>query len=192
MGGCKSFGKLKCKLCNNIAIGRMLCRSCYYKERHLGRLHLYPFPTPSDTFMLRVNKIASGCWEWSGTRNNYGYGIILEKGEKPIRAHRFSYELFVGKIPDGMVIMHTCDNPPCVNPEHLKLGTKLDNNRDAHKKGRRPNGEKSHFAKLTESQVISILNDTRKQFEIAKDYNVGQDHISRIKSGKQWKHLHKP
>lgn len=77
------------------------------------------------------------CWEWTGYRNNRGYGKIDRA-----YAHRTSYEVHVGPIPDGMEVMHSCDNPPCINPRHLSLGTHLDNMRDMARKGRSRRGRR--------------------------------------------------
>lgn len=90
-------------------------------------------------FMNKVEKTDS-CWIWKAARvMGQGYGMI-KVGTKTYRAHRLSYELFKGEIPSGMYICHTCDNPPCVNPDHLFLGTASDNNRDKMEKGRFCNG----------------------------------------------------
>lgn len=76
------------------------------------------------------------CWEWQGPFNHYGYGLIGDALGTPQRAHRVSYEIHKGPIPDGLVVMHSCDNPPCVNPAHLSVGTVADNNWDRARKGR--------------------------------------------------------
>lgn len=94
-----------------------------------------------DAFRARGWTVTStGCWEWAGSINGQGYGQISIKhlGIMPGRAHRISYEVFVGPIPGGMVIRHKCDNPPCVNPDHLEQGTTLDNVRDKMDRNRGP------------------------------------------------------
>jgi hypothetical protein len=91
-----------------------------------------------DTFWENVIK-TNKCWLWTGSTDGHGYGHMFrerKEGNKTIKAYRFSYEIHNGPIPKGLVIMHVCDNPPCVNPKHLFLGTFADNVHDACKKGR--------------------------------------------------------
>ena len=98
--------------------------------------------TLSERFFARIDTIDPDvCWEWrKSDRARFGYGRLrmFEDGRQVGRpmAHRVSWELFRGPIPDGMYVLHRCDNPPCVNPDHLFLGTKGDNNRDTFRKGR--------------------------------------------------------
>lgn len=99
------------------------------------------------------------CWEWKGYRNENGYGKMLAFGEQ--MAHRVSWIINSGEIPEGIKVLHKCDNPPCVNPEHLFLGTLGDNNKDRHRKGRTvvPDNKGSNhgMSKLKESDVVEIL-----------------------------------
>lgn len=92
-------------------------------------------------FWQRIEQKPSGCWEWTGARDR-GYGRLVI-ARKMHRAHRLAYELVHGPIPDGLVVMHACDNPPCCNPNHLSVGTPLDNTRDmiAKQRGRRVSGD---------------------------------------------------
>ena len=85
-------------------------------------------------FMQKIRKIDT-CWMWVGALNSRGYGSFRFNG-KSVSSHRFSYLYFKGEIPNGMIICHECDNPACVNPEHLWVGTHLDNSNDKHNKGR--------------------------------------------------------
>ena len=102
---------------------------------------------------------SDGCWRWIAYKNNDGYGKFMIDGRSQ-SAHRVAYQLYVGGIPPGMCVCHRCDNPCCVNPAHLFLGTISDNMRDCDNKGRRigkgggVSGEKHWNAKLTEAQII--------------------------------------
>jgi len=127
----------------------------------------------------------SGCHEWMGfiPENNYGRFRI---GNKMPLAHRIAYELYIGPIPKGLHVCHTCDNRRCVNPFHLFVGTAKDNAQDKVSKGRSLAGESHNLAKLTRDQVEAIREDERFQFEIAADYGVSQSQVSNIKRGKRW------
>lgn len=135
----------------------------------------------------------SECWPWPYYKVLSGYGQLRFSG-KSFQAHRIIWEELHGKIPDGMCILHTCDNPPCVNPAHLFLGTKLDNTKDMISKGRKGNnkGEKNGPAKLTNNDVINIRQLISKgilQKFIAIVYNVDRTTISAINVGKSWSHI---
>lgn len=138
----------------------------------------------------------NGCWEWVGANrckmgNNYYGGTNI--GKKSILAHRASYELYKGKIPDGMLVCHKCDNPKCVNPEHLFLGTHADNSRDMSNKNRGANGEKSINAKLTANKVMEIRfagkRRNMRQKDIAYVFGVAEKTVHKIINKKSWKHL---
>ena len=86
-------------------------------------------------FLHRADVVESGCWEWRGWKHDKGYGL-LEVSKKKVRAHRVAYEGMVGEIPEGLLVCHKCDNPCCVNPDHLFVGTYRDNVLDMHRKGR--------------------------------------------------------
>jgi len=128
--------------------------------------------TPTEAFRFFMPGDPPGpsaCWPWAGNTFDRGYGFIPYGAiYKNYPAHRASYELFIGPIPDGLHICHHCDNPPCVNPAHLYAGTNTDNIRDKVTRGRsgightRPGGEKHHNAKLTnvEADEIRALYDS--------------------------------
>jgi hypothetical protein len=129
----------------------------------------------------------SGCWLWTGTVNGK-YGQMSLGHRLREYAHRTSWKLHVGGIPQGRFVLHRCDTPLCVNPEHLFLGTLLDNARDCISKGRRASfqGEFNSQSKLNEAQVSQIRHDPRTQREIAADYGVDRSTISYIQNHKTW------
>jgi|SRR6267378_2687469 len=134
-----------------------------------------------------------GCWNWKASCAGKGYGQIkLPKERKQIYAHRLSYMIYKGDIPEGLQVMHSCDNPKCVNPEHLSVGTCKDNQQDMKAKGRSTKGERSSCAKLKESQIHQIrycLSIGMTQEHIARVFGVSQIQISRINTGKRWQHV---
>lgn len=94
-----------------------------------------------DRFWSRVDKDGA-CWEWAGARHPQGYGVF-SAGGRSLRAHRFAFQLANGPIPEGMFVLHSCDNPPCVNPAHLRLGSHADNMRDMSARRRHTNSQKT-------------------------------------------------
>lgn len=133
------------------------------------------------------------CWEWQRSFKVFGYGNAWWEGKHHI-AHRLVYQFYVGEIPKGLNVCHKCDNPKCVNPHHLFLGSYLDNNRDRKNKARNANthGERNPFAKLTETNVLDIykrLKNGEKGKHIAKIYSVSAHTISKIKHGVNWSYL---
>jgi len=128
------------------------------------------------------------CWEWTKGRVEQGYGR-LSVGLGEVRAHRLSFEIAFGPIPEGLMVCHHCDNPPCCNPSHLFVGTNTDNMADMATKGRSLQGTRHHKAKLTDDDVRAIRADCRMQIEIAPAYGVTQGLIGMIKRGEVWKHL---
>lgn len=137
--------------------------------------------------------LVSGCLVWNGATSR-GYGSFTYKG-KSWGAHRFAWRLHHGDIPEGMKVLHECDNPPCVNMDHLFLGTDADNSRDKVSKGRNrsPVGEAHPQAKITERDVIRIraLGEsgamTLKQ--ICKEFGITCSHVRRVLNRQSWRHV---
>ena len=129
--------------------------------------------------MLKVNKTDT-CWNWTAGLDNAGYGQF-SVGRKGYRTHRFSWLMHKGKIPKGLNVNHHCDNPMCVNPDHLFLGTQAKNMKDKTNKGRAQSETRCYNCKLTNEQVALILQDSRIYREIAKEYNVSLSLISKIR-----------
>ena len=141
-----------------------------------------------ERFLSKVAKTES-CWLWTGAKSRGGYGNFrFPSGQK---AHRFSYSRHVGQIPQGLSVCHRCDNPACVNPDHLFVGTHTDNMKDKMSKGRGNHlvGTKHPRSKLTESQVLAIRADSRRQVEIAESYGIKQAQVSEIKRRIAWTHI---
>ena len=130
----------------------------------------------------------TGCWEWRGSRISAGYGQLEVKG-KGLRAHRVAYETWVSPIPEGMVVRHKCDNPPCINPDHLELGTQKDNGQDMASRGRSTSGDKNVRAKLTWEKVREIrsLAGAASQSELARRFEVNPSVISNIIRNRTWR-----
>ena len=107
---------------------RGYCKSCYYRLKARGVITNLPVaPSAHERFEELIKKTPEGCWEWQGGRNNLGYGKLNLPGRKRVYAHRFSYEKYIGPIPDGLELDHLCRNPPCVNPDHLEPVTHQEN-----------------------------------------------------------------
>jgi hypothetical protein len=134
----------------------------------------------------------SGCWLWTASTGSHGYGQLMVFGA-PRLAHRVSWELAFGAIPEGMYVCHRCDTRSCVNPAHLFLGSARDNSLDMMAKGRHtPNtgccaGEKNPSAKLTAENVIAIRRDERLPRVIAADFGVSVDTIRLVKKRSNWR-----
>lgn len=133
------------------------------------------------------------CWLWHGAMLKGGYGQIKIAGT-PVQAHRFAWSFVNGEIPEGMVIRHTCDNPSCVNPSHLLLGTHKDNVADKYARHRNHSqiGSDNNCSKLTEADVVEIkyrLSEGEKQKDVAKVFGITQCQVSNIATGKQWGHI---
>ena len=137
-------------------------------------------------------RVTPGCWLWEAGKSTAGYGRFRREGcGQAVMAHRLSYELYIGEIPAGLVVLHACDNPRCVNPHHLSVGSHRDNvlDRVSKKRSFRPIGQLHPHSVLTEEQATAIYLDGRKQRLIAADYGIRANHVSQIKTGKLWPHV---
>jgi hypothetical protein len=145
--------------------------------------------TPTESrFWKHVDRSKIGnCWLWVGSKTHFGYGQLYNHKDKrhPHRAHRLSWEIHYGDIPDGLQVLHKCDNPGCVNPEHLFLGNQKDNVRDAIRKGRAVKGN----SKLDNELADNIRKDymiVKSQRKLAKIYGVHQSLICLVLNNKIW------
>ena len=133
-----------------------------------------------------IQDLPDKCWIWVGPKHRQGYGY-----HKQMMAHRYSYKLYKGEFPKEMHVCHTCDNPSCVNPNHLFLGTHKDNMRDMYAKNRCPHnkGEKHHNAKATPEIVRHIRRKEMTQRAYAKLYGMCQRSIAEIQHRLTWPHV---
>jgi hypothetical protein len=130
----------------------------------------------------------SGCWLWTGALDRWGYGAM--KVDFTVgRAHRVAWNLLRGDIPEGLFVLHKCDTPSCVNPDHLFLGTTRDNVRDKVLKHRQSKGNDFPFAKLTDQDVLYILSSDESCIQLAERFSVNRETIRLIKIRKNWKHI---
>lgn len=130
------------------------------------------------------------CWLWTAGKNGKGYGFFWFDG-RGVAAHRFSYELTFGPVPEGLVIRHKeCDNPPCVNPRHLMPGTVKQNKDDETGKMRHLFGERHHFTPLSEADVIAMRAEHvegARPFELAARYRISKQAVIKILKGESWR-----
>lgn len=147
-----------------------------------------------ERFEKKIIKDDAGCWWWTAGKDHKGYGRFGIDGKTQL-AHRVSYRLYVGEIPDGLYVCHHCDNPSCVRPDHLFLGTATDNMQDCKSKGRHRyiqpdnSGEKNYHTKLTEEDVRTIRKmraDGARQIDLAKEFGVAPNTISAIVYYRNW------
>lgn len=143
-------------------------------------------------FIEKTQPLPGGCIEWIGSKTKLGYGRFWLNGTMRF-AHRVSYEMNIGGIPKNKIIMHLCDKPSCVNPDHLVAGTHKDNTQDMLSKGRcnPPKGERGS-TKLTSSDVLKIralYNNGELQKNIAAQFDIHQVMVSQIVTNKVWSHV---
>jgi DNA-binding XRE family transcriptional regulator len=150
-------------------------------------------PKPmEERFWSKVQKQSNGCWLFTSVHGGTAYGMLSVK-EGEYLAHRISWVLHYGEIPQGTLVLHKCDVPKCVNPDHLFLGTHRDNSDDKLSKKRHRFGESSPITPFTEKDVLKIrelyASGKLSQQKIANMYGVNQTAISAIVRRATWKHI---
>jgi len=180
--------------CTSVVDSHGLCPMHVGRWKRLGR---YDLPTFEEKFWARVDKSAGpdACWPWTGRKafNGFPYGIVFHDHRHNL-THRIAWTFANGPIPDGMKILHSCDNPPCCNPKHLFCGTQMDNCRDRDQKGRAyiMRGEEVHTAKATAADVAvirTLFAAGETTTDIAFRFGFTRTLVYAICVRKTWKHL---
>ena len=144
-----------------------------------------------ERYMQKVDvRSPDECWTWTAASLQTGYGLF-RFGKRMVLAHRIALEIETGKpLPDGAVVCHICDNPRCVNPSHLVIGTSKENSQDMVAKGRSVNGESRDNAKLTNDDVLAIRSQRNiSASEFARMLGVTQSLVSGVRRGQRWAHI---
>lgn len=174
---------LKCEVegCEKPHVARGMCRMHYARKGRTGTTELRSALSTEERFWKYVLKTKT-CWLWQSAIVR-GYGI-LRVGGKNVRAHRISYELHDGPIPEGMMVLHTCDNRRCVNPQHLYVGTHQENMQDRSDHDRCSRAS----AVITQEQADKIYIDRRPSRTVAKEYGISKSTVNRILRGETYAH----
>jgi hypothetical protein len=194
-------GFMKCVIedCEGKAVGLGYCQKHYIRVKKYGSP--YPQKHSHEPIEIRFWQFVTKgsedeCWEWQGQRLESGYGRI-SLGARSLGsegAHRISWKLFnKADIPDGMFVMHKCDNPSCVNPHHLSIGTPKENTQDMIAKGRKrvvsPKGEGNGKSLLNEEKVRLIRSSTLSHAGIARELGVSPNCVRGVRIGRTWTHI---
>jgi transposase len=200
-----SLGERKTDLATEFHLGLKTVYRIARGKRH-KHLNLTPIPVRHSESVKRqrpmIEKLnersklntETGCIEWTACKTKAGYGQ-LSVDRKMMFTHRLSYEANIGPIPEGLHVLHSCDNPCCINPDHLRVGTPADNAQDKIDRGRILLGEKHGGAKITENDVIEILRLNEfgvSKKDLARAFGVSASSISLIVKGINWKHIPRP
>lgn len=185
--------------CDRPCVGRGWCDPHYRRWKaygHPGTEPLRMFGEPSKRFVAIGYRLTeSGCHEWPQSRNPKGYGHFWAGKERGLQAaHRYAWEMANGTpIPPGMEVRHRCDNPPCINPEHLEIGTHTQNIHDSLARSRNTYGDRHPKARLTADQVTQIRRlraEAALSFaQLARDFNVAPSTIVQVVKRKTWRHV---
>lgn len=203
--GATNVGRFCSRLCRNNTGVKKKCPSCGI-DMTLSQSQYKLSPNKCCSIDCRKKMVSEedrfwwyavkkdGCWEWTGETNPRGYGRLKVDGYRRVQAHRFSYEIHKGAIPEGMLVLHKCDNPPCTNPDHLFLGTTQDNTDDMIRKGRKIviRGNNLPQAKINDESVRDIRSRCSKgesQKSVALHYGLSQSSVSLIVNRINWSHI---
>ena len=172
--------------------GRIIRKGQYFRyiRSHINSVH----ESRLWEYLCSKSIVENGCRVWNACSDKSVRGTVVFRGKKR-QVHIVSWILHNGDIPDGMKVMHKCDNPPCFDPGHLQLGTQKDNVHDAFLKGRMPCGERHWKSKLTERdvrEIIKLRSDGMNRYEIADRFHIHFSSVNRIVGRRKWRHLDIP
>lgn len=188
---------MKCLVenCSNKYYAKGYCEKHYQRIKKYGNTEgIKPQNPPEVRFWKFVDK-QSDCWIWIGNkRGNYGSFSVGSRSLGSVLAHRFSWSMYSKQeTPKGMVIMHSCDNPLCVNPAHLSVGTYMENTHDMLKKGRHTyiahKGNDNGKSVLNENIVREIRKSSMNHAQLGRFYGVSASCIRGVRSGRTWSHV---
>lgn len=193
----RRFLQKHCKVdgCNGIYKGKGYCAKHYQRminHKDINHQRSPKYKNALDAY--KANLIMNGpdeCWGWSGKGDGKGYGVLSYK-PMPWKIHRYSYTLYNGEIPDGMYVLHKCDQPICSNPNHLFAGTNLDNIKDMLHKKRNAKGEMLPQATITKEvawKIKEMILAGERMIDISRKMNVGYSLVNAIKRKSTWKHV---
>ena len=181
--------------CSRQHKGRGLCERHLQRLKRTGTTEERPEQTLADRFWSKVDKRGpDDCWLWTAAVNEHGYGVMRPQGQRSgptVKAHRVSLML-AGVNVEGLLIRHAWDNPPCVNPTHLSVGTHADNSADRVSRERQARGSRNGTSKLTEKQVAEIRARAAQgdlHRAIAADYGISRSRVTMLVNGKGWAHV---
>lgn len=152
----------------------------------------YDFNKTFPSRFWRMVKFTDTCWMWTGYLNACGYGVVILRRGKTMLCNRASWVLCNGPIPSGKQILHRCDNPACVNPAHLFIGTHVENMQDRQDKGRTPKGEHSGSHKLTTETVLKIREEYASgtnRCQLSRKYHTSKSNVFSIVHRLSWRHI---
>lgn len=179
--------------CDRDAKTKGYCKTCYtrwQKGRDPEKIPMFKIhrdATPEERLQSAGWTVTeTGCWEWAGRLDKKGYGVLALREKRQVFAHRTAYSVWVGDLVDGLSICHRCDNPKCINPEHLWQGSTLENLQDMTVK------ERGNTRKLTAADVVEIRErrENRESMnDLAKEFGVHESTIRNAVKGRTWKHV---
>lgn len=176
--------------CKRASKARGWCNTHYERWRRTGApLGVTPRPTIMERLMAGIKQMPNGCWEWQKAKDSSGYGHIGIAAGVPRKAHRVSYVLHIGPIPEGGIICHKCDNTSCVNPAHLFCGSHAENMADRGAKSRQASGTRNGKSKITAEIARYIRSSPLSEREIARELGVHRGTINAVRSGRTWRNV---